>query len=307
MFGIFKKFKEGLINTQKKLFSGFGKGIWQQGSALSNDAYSALEANLYAADFGPEAVEALLKEIKKAKSKEKASTALEIVAADVIRRSLVGSEGIVTFTGQKPEVVLLLGVNGAGKTTTAAKLAFALKNEGKRTLLGSCDTFRAAANEQLKVWVERLRLDYVASHKDADAASVAYDTCSAGIHRQCDVVLLDTAGRLHNKGHLLEELKKIARVLKKFRPDFPQHKWLVMDGSLGTNSITQAKLFHEAVGLTGIVVTKLDGTSKGGAIVGIYRELKLPIYFVGLGEAAEDLQPFSIDLYVRALFGETNT
>ncbi|MBR1843478.1 MAG: signal recognition particle-docking protein FtsY [Opitutales bacterium] len=201
------------------------------------------------------------------------------------------------------QVILLLGINGAGKTTTAAKLAHFFEKNNRHTLLGSCDTFRAAADQQLKTWAERLNLDCIGSQQRADAASVAYDVCQAGLHRGYQRVILDTAGRLHTKTSLTEELKKMVRVLHKCHPSFPQHRWLVIDGSLGTNSLQQAKLFHEAVGLTGLIVTKLDGTSKGGALVGIYQTLHVPIYFVGLGEKAEDFQPFSITSYVEALVG----
>ena len=202
------------------------------------------------------------------------------------------------------QVILLLGINGAGKTTTAAKLAHFFEKNNQRTLLGSCDTFRAAADQQLKTWAERLHLDCIGSQQRADAASVAYDVCQAGLHRGYKRVILDTAGRLHTKTSLTEELKKMVRVLHKCHPSFPQHRWLVIDGSLGTNSLQQAKLFHEAVGLTGLIVTKLDGTSKGGALVGIYQTLHVPIYFVGLGEKAEDLQPFSVRSYIEALVGK---
>lgn len=201
------------------------------------------------------------------------------------------------------QVILLLGINGAGKTTTAAKLAHFFEKNNRHTLLGSCDTFRAAADQQLKTWAERLNLDCIGSQQRADAASVAYDVCQAGLHRGYQRVILDTAGRLHTKMSLTEELKKMVRVLHKCHPSFPQHRWLVIDGSLGTNSLQQAKLFHEAVGLTGLIVTKLDGTSKGGALVGIYQTLHVPIYFVGLGEKAGDLQPFSVASYIEALIG----
>ncbi len=208
-----------------------------------------------------------------------------------------------TDTGKKPIVIAMIGVNGSGKTTTSAKLAWKLKQEGKGVTLAACDTFRAAAVEQLKSWAEKLDLEIVASHTGADAAAVAFDAWKAANSRGRDYVIVDTAGRLHTKTNLMEELAKIRRVLQKNDPTAPQHRWLVVDGSLGSNSIEQAKVFHQSFGLTGLVVTKLDGTSRGGALVGIYRQLKLPIYFLGLGEQAEDLQPFSIDNYVNAVFG----
>jgi fused signal recognition particle receptor len=202
-----------------------------------------------------------------------------------------------------PEVICLIGVNGSGKTTTAAKLGWELKQDGKSVMLAACDTFRAAAVEQLKSWATRLDLEIVAAHTGADSAAVAFDAWQAAKARGRDYLIVDTAGRLHTKHNLMEELAKIRRVLQKHDPAAPQHRWLVVDGSLGTNSIEQAKVFHRMFGLTGLVVTKLDGTSRGGAIVGIWRELKLPIYFLGLGEQPEDLQPFSIESYAKAVFG----
>jgi len=169
--------------------------------------------------------------------------------------------------------------------------------------LAACDTFRAAAVEQLKTWAQRLDLEIVAAYTGADAAAVAYDAWQAAKARNRDFLLIDTAGRLHTKQNLMDELAKIRRVIQKHDPSAPHHAWLVVDGSLGTNSIEQAKVFHKQFGLTGLVVTKLDGTSRGGAIVGIWRELKLPIYFIGLGEKPEDLQPFSIESYSKAVFG----
>jgi fused signal recognition particle receptor len=197
----------------------------------------------------------------------------------------------------------MIGVNGSGKTTTSAKLGWLLKQDGKSVMLAACDTFRAAAVEQLKSWATRLDLPIVASHTGADAAAVAFDAWKAAKARGCDYLIVDTAGRLHTKGNLMDELAKIRRVLQKNDATAPHHSWLVVDGSLGTNSIEQAKVFHKSFGLTGLVVTKLDGTSRGGAIVGIWRELKLPIYFLGLGEQPEDLQPFSAENYAKAVFG----
>jgi fused signal recognition particle receptor len=197
----------------------------------------------------------------------------------------------------------MIGVNGSGKTTTSAKLAWKLKEDGKTVTLAACDTFRAAAVEQLKAWATRLDLEIVASHTGSDSAAVAFDAWQAARSRNRDYLIVDTAGRLHTKSNLMEELAKIRRVLQKQDTAAPQHRWLVVDGSLGSNSIEQAKAFHQSFGLTGLVVTKLDGTSRGGALVGIYRQLKLPIYFLGLGEQAEDLQPFSVENYVKAVFG----
>lgn len=221
----------------------------------------------------------------------------------MLTRILDGAAGVLPdVPARSPEVIALVGVNGAGKTTTAAKLAHRFAENGKSVILGACDTFRAAANEQISAWAETLKIDLVPGRHGADAAAVAFDTVRAAQARERDIAILDTAGRLHTKSHLIEELKKIARVVGKLDPQAPHHRWLVVDGTLGSNSIEQARIFHEAFCLTGLVVTKLDGTSRGGALVGIWRELRIPIYFVGLGEKPEDLQPFSVENYAAAVF-----
>jgi len=229
------------------------------------------------------------------------------IGAAVLERVLSGSEGRLDVGGAgadgRPLVIALIGVNGSGKTTTTAKLGYQLKQDKQSVLVAACDTFRAAAVEQLKAWATRLDLPIVASHTGADAAAVAFDAWQAASKRAANVLIVDTAGRLHTKSNLMEELAKIRRVLQKNDTEAPHHAWLVVDGSLGTNSIEQAKVFHKSFGLTGLVVTKLDGTSRGGAIVGIWRELKLPIYFLGLGEQPDDLQPFEARAYARAVFG----
>lgn len=299
IFDFLKKFKDGFVKTQKSLFSGLANIF--SNPLITEEDWQQFEANLYGADFGPEVVEKILQLMKLQAKSDKSKPGVEILR-QILKDVLKGSEGRI-IKKDELEVVLMLGVNGAGKTTTAAKLAHMWQKNGQKVLLGSCDTFRVAADQQLKEWTNRLELDCIGSHQGADAAAVGFDVCQAGIHRGCKWVLIDTAGRLHNKVGLMEELKKMVRVLKKCGESFPQHRWLVIDGSLGTNSIAQANLFHEAIGLTGIIVTKLEGTSKGGALVGIYDALKLPIYFVGLGEKPEDLQPFSVDSYVDAILG----
>jgi len=309
MFSLFKKFKAGLAKTvaaiAEKTHGLFG------GQALDTSSLAALEEALYTADFGVETTGEILGEIKSAAKKDQALRGADAAAigAAVLRRVLAGSEGTLENNvggvppGANPTVICLIGVNGSGKTTTAAKLAWRLKQDGRSVLLAAADTFRAAAVEQLKTWALRLELEIVASHTGADAAAVAFDAWRAAKARGHDYLIVDTAGRLHTKSNLMEELAKIRRVLKKNDPAAPQHAWLVIDGSIGSNSIEQARVFHKNFGLTGLVVTKLDGTSRGGAIVGIWRELKLPIYFLGLGEQAEDLQPFSVENYAKAVFG----
>jgi fused signal recognition particle receptor len=306
MFGVFRKFRDGLTKTARGI-AGHTRSLFA-GRKIDAASLDELEEALYTADFGVATTTEILDEIKRAHQKERELRGQDAVAigAAVLRRVLAGSEGRLNGDSGRtgaPKVICLMGVNGSGKTTTAAKLAWMLKQDGRSVTVAACDTFRAAAIEQLRTWTQRLDLELVASHTGADAAAVAFDAWRAAKARDRDWLVIDTAGRLHTKGNLMEELAKIRRVLRKHDPAAPHHAWLVIDGSLGSNSIEQAKVFHQSFGLTGLVVTKLDGTSRGGAVVGIWRELKLPIYFVGLGEQAGDLQPFSVDNYVRAVFG----
>jgi fused signal recognition particle receptor len=322
MFGLFKKFKDGFAKTVSAIAEKTAAIFGQK--PIDASSLETLEEALYTADFGVETTEEILSEIKTAYKKDKALRGQDAAAigAAVLKRVLAGAEGSMDTvvgrvpspdnlrgegtpptSGKMPTVIVMIGVNGSGKTTTSAKLAWKLKEDGKTVTLAACDTFRAAAVEQLKTWATRLDLEIVASHTGADSAAVAFDAWQAANARGRDYLIVDTAGRLHTKSNLMEELAKIRRVLQKNDATAPQHRWLVVDGSLGSNSIEQAKVFHQSFGLTGLVVTKLDGTSRGGALVGIYRQLKLPIYFLGLGEKAEDLQPFSIDNYVKAVFG----
>ncbi len=318
MFSIFKKFKEGFAKTVSAIATKT-HGLFG-GRKIDAASLDELEEALYTADFGVETTTEILEEIKTAYRKDAGLKGQQaaVIGAAVLRRVLAGAEGVLelggptpssairgggTLPAKLPQVICMIGVNGSGKTTTAAKLAHKLKSDGQSVLVAACDTFRAAAVEQLKSWTDRLGIDLVASHAGADAASVAFDAWQAAKARGKNWLIVDTAGRLHTKGNLMEELAKIRRVLQKIDPTAPQHRWLVVDGSLGANSIEQAKVFHQSFGLTGLVVTKLDGTSRGGALVGIYRQLKIPIYFIGLGEQPDDLQPFSAENYARAVFG----
>ncbi len=303
MFGLFKKFKAGFAKTVAAI-ADTTRGLFG-GRKIDAASLDQLEEALYTADFGVQTTTEILDEIRAAYRKNptlEGKQAAEIGAA-VLARALEGAEATLAPAASAPTVVAMIGVNGSGKTTTTAKLAWMLKQDGKSVTVAACDTFRAAAVEQLKTWATRLDLDIVASHTGADAAAVAFDAMQAAKARGRDFLIVDTAGRLHTKSNLMDELAKIRRVLKKHDPAAPHHAWLVVDGSLGSNSIEQARVFHREFGLTGLVVTKLDGTSRGGAIVGIWRELKIPIFFVGLGEQPEDLQPFSVENYSRAVFG----
>jgi len=306
MRGLFRKFKEGL-KRQTPTFQKAFDGIFA-GAKLDSGALEELEEALYTADFGTETVEEIIEEIQAAYKADKTMRGVDAakIGARVLQNVLEGAEGRLELGQHKPEVICLIGVNGAGKTTTSAKLANLYQNDGYKVLLGACDTFRAAANEQIRHWAERLQIDIVASQHGADSAAVAFDAYEAARSRGREIVILDTAGRLHTKSNLMKELEKLDRVIKKQDASAPHHSWLVVDGSIGSNSIEQARVFHKSFPLTGLIVTKLDGTSRGGAIVGIYRELKLPIYFVGLGEQPDDLQPFSAADYARAIFGITD-
>lgn len=322
MFSLFKKFKDGLTRTVSAI-AAKTHGLFG-GRRIDTASLAELEEALYTADFGVETTGEILEEIKSAYRKDPALQGRQAaeIGATVLRRVLAGAEGVLELGGAgppgahlkenasegrsspaAPTVIAMIGVNGSGKTTTTAKLAHKLKGDGQSVLIAACDTFRAAAVEQLRSWATRLDLEIVASHSGADSAAVAFDAWQAAKARHKDWLIIDTAGRLHTKGNLMEELAKIRRVLQKNDPAAPQHRWLVVDGSLGSNSIEQARVFHQSFGLTGLVVTKLDGTSRGGALVGIYRQLKIPIYFIGLGEQPDDLQPFSIDNYAQAVFG----
>jgi len=298
----FQKFKDGFKKTAS-LFGSLG-GIFSK--KIDAASIEELEEALYGADFGVETTREILDEIRSAYAKDKdlhGRTAAEI-GRRVLSRVLDGASAkFVPDATRKPEVIALVGVNGAGKTTTAAKLARLFEDGGNSVILGACDTFRAAANEQISAWAERLNLEIVPGRHGADSAAVAFDTVQAARSRGKNIAILDTAGRLHTKSLLMDELKKISRVVAKLDASAPHHRWLVVDGTLGSNSVEQAKIFHAAFGLTGLIITKLDGTSRGGALVGIWRELHIPIYYVGLGEKPEDLQEFSVENYVSAIFG----
>ena len=301
--GIFSRFKKGLQKGAQAV-QGALSAVTGRGS-LDEEGLLRIEEAFYESDFGVEATEEIMDSIREAHRSEKELRGEDAgkIARTVVERFLQGSEALFNLEPAKaPEVLCLIGVNGSGKTTTCAKLAHRLEKQGSKVVLGACDTFRAAATEQLKSWSDRLDLEIVAGHHGADSAAVAFDAYSAGESRGHDLVIIDTAGRLHVKENLMDELAKMKRVLQKRSEEAPHHSWLVIDGSTGTNVLEQAKAFHEKFGLTGLVVTKLDGTGKGGAVVSIYRQLKLPIYFIGLGESPEDLQPFSIEHYLDSIF-----
>ena len=300
--GVFTNFKKGFGKGAGVLQNTLSKVIGRE--KLNPDDLAIIEEALYTSDFGVDTTEEVISEIEDAYRKDKNFNGRDVakVAREILGRILEGAEGKLKFPSEAGlEVLCLIGVNGSGKTTTCAKLAYLMKSEGNKVLLGACDTFRAAATEQLRTWSDRLSIDCVYGHHGADSAAVAFDTYSAALARSCDYAILDTAGRLHVKENLMDELFKMKRVLSKKDEKAPHHSWLVVDGSTGVNGLEQAKVFNEKFGLTGLVVTKLDGSSKGGVLVSIFRELKLPIYFLGLGESPEDLEPFSIQHYLDSI------
>lgn len=297
---LFDKIRQGLGRTRETLVrtirAGFGAG------RIDDALLEELTERLLRADVGPETSEDLAERLRKkawGRSYKDADELLGWLAE--CARDLVGeAQPFVLGTGL--QVVAVVGVNGAGKTTTIGKLAARFKADGRKVLVGACDTFRAAAVDQLEAWCHRADVPCVRQKHGADPAAVAYDAVAAAISRGCDLVLLDTAGRLQNRADLMAELSKILRVVGKHDASFPQHTWLVLDGNTGQNAVSQAKLFHETAHLSGVVVTKLDGTAKGGAILSLSKVIPAPVLFLGLGEKIDDLVPFDPDEFVRGLF-----
>jgi len=273
--------------------------------ALSRDVLDDLEEVLIGADVGVEATTRIIETLEQAPERPSAGATWAIKKVRSTVHEMLARRAIkLALSDAPPTVILVVGVNGVGKTTTIGKLAARFASGGKKVLIGAADTFRAAADEQLTIWAERASAQIVRHQRGSDAASVAYDAVSAARARGSDVVLIDTAGRLHTKLNLMEELKKIKRVLSKLDPSYPHETLLVLDAMSGQNALVQAKQFHQAIGLSGIALTKLDSSAKGGIIIAIAGELDVPIKLVGVGEAMEDLQDFDPDAFVEALFGD---
>jgi fused signal recognition particle receptor len=302
--GLFAKFKAGLAKTHNQLVHEI-KRIVTRSPKLTGESLEELEAALIAADLGLAVTQQVVDAVKRAYESQGTSghDVFAIARAEVERHLSSNQAGLIqAATG--PTVVSIVGVNGTGKTTTSAKLAYFVQSQKRTALLAACDTFRAAAIEQLKLWGARLKVEVIAGAYGADAASVAHDAVTAAQARQADYLFIDTAGRLHTKHNLMQELHKLHRVIGRQLPGGPHEVLLVLDGSTGMNALNQAREFNKAVPLTGLIVTKLDGTSKGGMVVAIQRELGLPIKFVGLGEQPDDLQPFDAKQFAQALFEE---
>lgn len=299
MENIFSKWRAGLEKTRKTTFGRIA--TFFGATEINNDTWDELEALLIQADLGIETTTEVIENLHERVRDEGLTRADELQQAlhDELRSQLQAPQA-VQFT-EKPAVILIVGVNGSGKTTTIAKLGKRFTGEGKRVLLAAADTFRAAAVDQLEVWADRLRLPVIAGQLGGDAGAVAFDSVKSAAARGSDIVLIDTAGRLHTRYNLMEELKKVYRVVGKAMPGAPHAVWLVMDATTGQNALQQARAFKDAVKVTGIILAKLDSSARGGMVFAIQNELGLPILFAGLGEKPEDLQPFDPDKFIEGI------
>ncbi|MEH0834661.1 signal recognition particle-docking protein FtsY [Pectobacterium cacticida] len=300
--GFFARLKRSLVKTRQNLGSGF-IGLFR-GKKIDDDLFDELEEQLLIADVGVETTRKIIDSLTEHASRRQLKDAdtLFVKLKEEMAQILAKVDAPLNVDGKTPYVILMVGVNGVGKTTTIGKMARQFQAQGKSVMLAAGDTFRAAAVEQLQVWGQRNNVAVVAQHTGADSASVIFDAIQAAKARGVDVLIADTAGRLQNKAHLMEELKKIVRVMKKLDEDAPHEVMLTLDASTGQNAVSQARLFNEAVGLTGITLTKLDGTAKGGVIFAIADQFAIPIRYIGVGEGIEDLRPFKADDFIEALF-----
>ncbi|MBC8944211.1 signal recognition particle-docking protein FtsY [Xenorhabdus indica] len=300
--GFFARLKKSLVKTRQNLGAGFF-GLFR-GKKIDDELFEELEEQLLIADIGVETTRKIINSLTSHASRKelKDAEALYTKLKEEMSGILAKVDKPLEIESKSPYVILMVGVNGVGKTTTIGKLARQYQSQGKSVMLAAGDTFRAAAVEQLQVWGERNKIPVVAQHTGADPASVIFDAIQSAKAKGVDVLIADTAGRLQNKSHLMEELKKIVRVMKKLDEEAPHEIMLTLDASTGQNAVSQAKLFHEAVGLTGISLTKLDGTAKGGVIFAIADQFEIPIRYIGVGEGIEDLRPFKADDFIEALF-----
>jgi len=300
---IFSKVKSGLKKTHDRVTANLTRIVTGRDKP-DEELLDEIEASFIQADVGIKATERLLDVIRNTYKSEK-NVDLPLITQrieDELENILGGDSSSPNRNPQGPTVILVVGVNGTGKTTTIAKIAKMLKDDGSTILLAAADTFRAAAIEQLDIWAERIGVPVIKHQHGADAAAVSFDALEAAEARAVDYLIIDTAGRLHTKVNLMEELKKIQRVLKKKRPDAPHEVLLVLDATTGQNALQQARIFNEALGITGLVLTKLDGTAKGGIVISIHTELDIPLKYIGVGEQMDDLQPFVPRDFARALF-----
>lgn len=299
--GIFDKIREGLKKTRDNI-SGQITQMVNSFTKIDEELFEELEELLVMGDVGMNTAQYICDQLRK-KIKEKGITDPSLIMGElkaIVSEMLQGDNEL--HAGTKPSIILVIGVNGVGKTTTIGKLASRLKGEGKSVILGAADTFRAAAIEQLEVWADRVGVPLIKHQEGADPAAVVFDTIAAAKARGCDVIICDTAGRLHNKKNLMDELGKISRVIDRELPGCDRETLLVLDAATGQNAVNQAREFQSAAGITGIVLTKLDGTPKGGVVLPIMQDLGLPVKFIGVGEQVDDLQPFDPDAFANALF-----
>ncbi len=304
------KLREGLQKSHDEFVRKINR-IFYQSRKIDDELMAEIEETLLLSDVGVTTTERIMSHLVDEMQFKKWSEASQL--RDELRKQL--SEAIYNplsengssnakLESAKPHVIMVIGVNGVGKTTTIGKLAFNYRNDGKRVIIGAADTFRAAANQQLEVWAERAGVDIVQQHPGADPSAVAYDTLQSAIGKDADVVLIDTAGRLHNKQNLMAELEKMTRVMRKLMPEVPHEILLVLDATTGQNALQQAREFTKVAPITGIVLTKLDGTAKGGIVIALTNELRVPVRYIGVGEKIGDLQPFDSEEFAKAMFGD---
>jgi fused signal recognition particle receptor len=303
--GYFSKLKDSLTKTRQNLVEKIDNIIHGR-KAIDEEMYEELEEALVQADVGVNTAMELVARLRRTVREKRVSDAGELkpILKELIQEML-GEDIVPTnVNGGELAVIMVVGVNGVGKTTTIGKLAYFYKSEGKKVILGAADTFRAAAIDQLEIWASRVGVDLIKHQEGSDPAAVAYDSLQAARARSADVLIIDTAGRLHTKNNLMEELKKIGRILSREMPGAPHEVLLVLDATTGQNAISQAKLFREVVGVTGIALTKLDGSAKGGVVIAVKQALDIPVKMIGIGEGIEDLRPFNSGEFVDALFAQ---
>jgi fused signal recognition particle receptor len=300
--GLFDKLRKGLKKTRDEGLTAQVDEVIDTYDEICDELFEELEEVLIMGDVGMPTAERVIKDLKAKIENDKITSVSEVreTMKDIVAGVVWGGSYLKLRT--KPSVILVIGVNGVGKTTTIGKLALRLKNMGRSVILGAADTFRAAAAEQLTIWAQRADVPIVKHQEGADPAAVVYDTIQSAKARGTDVIIIDTAGRLHNKKNLMDELNKISRVIDRELPDASRETLLVLDATTGQNAVNQAKDFKEAAGITGIILTKLDGTARGGVVLAINNELDVPVKFVGVGEQIDDLQPFDADAFASALF-----
>ncbi len=301
--GLFSKIGAGLKKTRDSLV-GSVNGMLRSFTRIDEELFEELEEILVMGDVGAATAAHICEQLRRRVKEQGVTDPLQVRALlrQIVAEMLAGGQEL--RIGTKPSVILVIGVNGVGKTTTIGKLAARLKNEGKKVILGAADTFRAAAIEQLEIWANRAGVDIVKHTQGADPAAVVFDAVTAAKARGADVVICDTAGRLHNKKNLMDELAKISRIIDRELPDADKEILLVVDATTGQNAVNQARQFKEAAGITGIVLTKLDGTARGGVVLAIREDLQVPVKFIGVGEGIDDLQPFDPEAFAAGLFDE---